>query len=128
MNEYEIHETILKQVCREIEDIAEQIDKSGSMSEKDLERLDKLYHIKKSMLTAKAMTDAEEYSEGMSGARGRSAMTGRYVSREGGNSGYSEGYSQGYSQAMSQMMNSGYNNGGNSGHYVPPYYPEQRRW
>lgn len=126
MNEHEIHETVMKQVCREISMIAEQIQKTNTMSEKDVERLDKLYHIKKDMLTTQAMQDAEGYSEGMSGMRGRSPMTGRYVSRDSGS--YEDGYSKGYSEAMNQMsQNQG---GGNSGHWpMPnPYYPEQRRW
>lgn len=55
----------------------------------------------------------EDEMPGMSGRRGRSAVTGRYVSRDGGNS-YAAGYSQGYSEAMGQM----------SGHY--PMYPQ--RW
>jgi hypothetical protein len=42
----------------------------------------------------------EEY--GMSGRRGRSPSTGRYISMDGGNS-YADGYSRGYSEAMSQM-------------------------
>lgn len=114
MNEYDI---LLKQVCKEISMIADQVEKNGTMSEKDLDRLDKLYHTKKDMLTAKAMEDAEVYSEGNSGARGRSPMTGRYVSRENGS--YEDGYSKGYSEAMSQMNHWPSQN---------PYYPEQKRW
>ena len=118
MNEHEIHELIMKNVCKEISAIAEKIQKSGGMSEQDLEKLDKLYHIKKDMLTAKAMNDAEEYEGGMSGNRGN----------------YNQGYRHGYSQAMNEMMNSGagVNNGSNgiSGHWPArdPYYPEPRRW
>lgn len=122
MNERDIHEIVLKHVCKEIELIADQIHKNGTMSDKDLDRLDKLYHTKKDMLTCLAME--EEYPEGgMSGYRGRSPSTGRYVSRESNNS-YEEGYSKGYTAAMNQ------NGGGNSGHYPMqnPYYPEPRRW
>lgn len=120
MNEYEAYEIIFKQVCKEISLIAEKVQKSGGMTEQELEKLDKLYHVKKDMLTAKAMVDAEEYENGgMSGARGRSPMTGRYVSRDG----YDQGYSHGYSQAMNQMMNSGA-----GGNMKDPYYPEPRRW
>jgi hypothetical protein len=129
MNEHEIHEMLYKHICKEISMIADQIQKSGTMSDKDLERLDKLYHTKKDMLTAKAMADSEEYEGGISGYRGRSPMTGRYISRESNNS-YTDGYSQGYSEAMN-MMHSGEqgNNGGNSGHYPMPQYPyPDRRW
>ena len=110
MNEYEVHETALKQVCKEIQDTLEKIEKNG-MSEQLLDRLDKLYHTKKSILTSWSMEHPEEYYEGnsrdmMSGARGRNPMTGRYVSND--------GYPQ-----------------GNSGHWpmnMNPYYPDQRRW
>ena len=37
---------------------------------------------------------------GMSGRRGRSPSTGRYISRDGGNQSYADGYSAGYSEAM----------------------------
>lgn len=50
-----------------------------------------------------------EWSEGMSGRRGRAA-NGRYISRDGGNS-YADGYSRGYSEAMMQ-----------SGHWPPDRY------
>ena len=126
MNEFEAFEVIKKQLCKEVIQIAEQIQKTNTMSMQDLEKLDKLFHTKKSMLTTKAMEDAEEYSmsempgngsytnqngNGMSGMRGRSPMTGRYVSRS--NEAYSDGYSRGYSEAMGQMHN---------------LYNEPRRW
>jgi len=84
-------------------------------SESDVKKFDCVAHGLKCLLTANKMIEAEEYEDGMSGARGRSPMTGRYVSRDGGNRSYEEGYSRGYSEAM-----------GNSGHF--PYYPEPRRW
>ena len=112
MNEHDIHELILKHVCKEIEEIAESIQKNGAMSEQELKRLD--------MLACRGMEHPEEFEGGSSGMRGRSPMTGRYVSREQGN--YEDGYSKGYSEAMNQM------NQGNSGHYPMPYYPEPRRW
>ena len=120
MNEYDIHELILKHVCNEIEEIAESIQKNGTASEQEYKRLDLLYHLKKSMLTCHGMEHPEEFEGGSSGMRGRSPMTGRYVSREQGS--YEDGYSKGYSEAMNQM------NQGNSGHYPMPYYPEPRRW
>lgn len=131
MDKHEAHEIILKQVCKEIERYAEELQKSQTMSSQMVECLDKLYHIKKDMLTCLAMEESDEYGEegwssegnggGNSGRRGRSSVTGRYVSRDGGSS-YAEGYSQGYSEAINQM------NGGNSGHYpmTPPYYPARR--
>ncbi len=118
MNEYEIYEANLKQVCKEIKDITEKIQKNGTASEQEYKLLDLLYHLKKDILTSHAMEESEESSvTNVSGMRGRSPMTGRYVSRD---NSYEDGYSQGYSQAMEQM------NRGNSGHN--PYYPEPRRW
>lgn len=115
MNEFDIHETILKHVCKEISMIADQIQKTGTMSDKDLERLDKLYHTKKDMLACYGMEHPEEFEDGLSGSRGRAA-NGRYISRDAGSyeRGYNSGYDNGYSQAMSQTHN--------------PYYPEPRRW
>ena len=86
------------------------------MTDKDLERADKLAHAMKSLATYKAMKEAEEeYDEGnMSGYRGR-GRNGRYVSREGATS-YADGYSRGYSEAMRQ-----------SGHYPMPM-PDGRTW
>ena len=127
MDEYEAFEVIKKQLCKEVIQIAEQIQKNNTMSMQDLEKLDKLFHTKKDMLTTKAMEEAEEYSmsemsgngsyanqngNGNSGYRGRAA-NGRFVSRDS----YAEGYNRGYSEAMD----------GNSGHYpMMPYGP--RRW
>lgn len=121
MNEYEAYDVIMKQLCKEMVQIAEQVQRNNSMSMQDLEKVDKLAHAKKSMLTAKAMEDANNYAEGengdYSGRRGRGS-DGRYISRDSGES-YAEGYDRGYSEAMSRMQN----NGGNSGHYPPPYHP-----
>lgn len=95
-------------------------------SESDAKKYDCMMHGLKCQLTAEAMLKSEFEDEngydmngGMSGRRGRSPMTGRYVSRDGGNS-YADGYSQGYSEAMDQMNN--------SGHYpmIGGYPP--RRW
>lgn len=125
MNEYEAYEIIKKQLCKEIVEIAEGIQKNNTMSISELEKIDKLYHAKKSMLTAKAMEEAEEYEGGdgysgarmtYSGRRGRGA-DGRYVSRES----YAEGYDRGYSEAMNKANSDNY-----SGHYPMPGYPG--RW
>lgn len=75
-------------------------------SESDAKKYDCIMHGLKSQLTAEAMMEAEQYEYpnegGMSGRRGRSPMTGRYVSRDGGSS-YADGYSRGYSEAMMQL-------------------------
>ena len=117
MDEREVFEVLKKQLCREIAQLTEQVNKNQSMSGSDLDKLDKMFHLKKSLLTCKAMeeSDGEDWEEGNSGRRGRSPSTGRYVSRE---QSYADGYSQGFSEAMSQM---------NSGHGPMAPYP-QRHW
>ena len=131
MNEYEVNEMALKQVCKEIVETVEKINKSG-MTDQLLERLDHLYHAKKDIMACSAMEGQQE-TPNMSGERGRSPYTGRYVSRDGQS--FEEGFSQGYSQAMSQM--SGYmsqaqggGNGGGSRDFANNSYPNmpQRRW
>ena len=102
MNKFEALE---KTMCMELEALEQKMKSGTEMSTNDLEKVDKLTHAMKSLATYKAMKEAEEYGqeEGMSGRRGRSPSTGRYVSRDGGNS-YAEGYSQGYSEGMRQSM------------------------
>jgi len=108
MDKYEIHEVVMEQLCREVEQIAENIKKNQTLSMQELEKLDKMYHLKKSMLTCQAMEEADEYAEGGNSTyRGRAA-NGRYVSRmqsgnHNQNGSYSEGYERGYSEAMNQM-------------------------
>lgn len=96
-------EMLEKEMCKELEAIEQKIKGGAEMSTADLDKIDKLVHALKSLVTYKAMVEAdEEYSDdhGMSGRRGR-AMNGRYVSREGGS--YADGYSHGYSEAMNQQ-------------------------
>lgn len=105
-------EALEKALCHELEMLEQKIT-GGEMSVADLEKVDKLAHAMKSLATYKAMVEAEEGYEGMSGRRGRGA-NGRYVSRDGGNS-YADGYSEGYSEGMRQ-----------SGHW--PMMPERYRY
>ena len=120
------HEVLEQKMCKELEQLEAKYasNPTQQMSSQDLETIDKLYHALKSMATYTAMKEAEEYDGegwngegvGNSGRRGRSPMTGRYVSR----SSYDDGYARGFSEAMNEM-------GGNSGHYpMPPYYPTRR--
>ena len=131
MDKHEAHEIICKQLQKENNQLAEQIQRNNTMSIQDLEKLDKIFHLKKDMLTVKEKEETEEYysngfsgensagnQNGNSGYRGR-AMNGRFVSRSAGGNSYSDGYAQGYSEAMNQMNN--------SGHHIP-YYDEPRRW
>lgn len=131
------NEVLEQKMCKELEMIQAKYAQNPAqeMSIQDLDKVDKLYHALKSQATYIAMKEAEEYEGdfsgmgGNSGYRGRSSVTGRFVSRDMGssqNQSYSDGYSQGYSEAMNQMNGNG--NGGNSGHYpmMPGYMP--RRW
>lgn len=106
MNEHEVFEVLKKQLCREISQITEQVQKNQAMSSSDLEKLDKMFHLKKSLLTCKAMEDAEERTydrRGMSESQNQS---------------YADGYSQGFSEAMNQM----------SGHEPMRMPYPNRRW
>lgn len=110
-------EVLEKAMCKEMEAIEQKLKGGTEMSVQDLDRIDKLAHAMKSLVTYKAMKEAEEYNMSedgnISGARGRSPMTGRYISRDPGYSGYGRSYDDGY-----------------SGHYpmMYPAYPEPRRW
>ena len=102
-------ETLEKKLKSELEAIETKLASGVEMTEKDLDRIDKLAHALKSLKCYMDMEGADEEWEdaGMSGRRGRAA-NGRYISRDAGRS-YSDGYSRGYAEAMSR-------------HY-PPEYP-----
>ena len=60
---------------------------NAQLNSQDLENIDKMAHALKSLATYDAMKGSSEYGgsyDGGSYARGRSRMTGRYVSRDGG--------------------------------------------
>ena len=116
-------EILEKKMCKELHSLEDKYANGAEMSEGDLRKIDTFAHALKSLATYRAMVEADEpEAEGFSGRRGRSPVTGRYVSRDGGSS-YADGYSQGYSEAMSQMQN------GNSGHYpMPPWNPNRGSW
>lgn len=101
---------IREMVCDELDSIA----KRGELSAGSLETLDKLTHTLKSIDTVIAMSDYDEGGAsydgadggsmgGMSGRRGRSRTTGRYVSRDGGYSGRRDG-SISYDGARTELM------------------------
>ena len=97
-------EIIERQLLKERDQIAENIQKNQAITSQELEKLDKIYHALKSQATYCAMKEATEYDEdGMSGRRGRDS-NGRYTSRESrDNMSFNEGYDRGYSEAMSRM-------------------------
>lgn len=81
-------EKIKEMLCDALDDYA----KKGELSAGSLSAIDTLTHSLKSVVTIMAMEDYDEggtsydgsnMGGGMSGARGRSRTTGRYVSRDG---------------------------------------------
>lgn len=92
-------------MCRELEKLDQRYATEAELSDKDLERADKMMHYLKSGETYYAMKEANEYDErygGMSGTRYHSPRTGRFVSRD-----YPE---DGYSRTWHPME------------YIDPYY------
>ena len=76
-------EGICEALHREMDMLEEKYSNSKSpMNAQDLEHIDKMAHALKSLKTYEAMTGNSEY-DGGSYARGRSRMTGRYISRDG---------------------------------------------
>ena len=80
-------ESICEAVHREMRKLDEKYSSGAQLSDKDLMDIDKMAHALKSLATYEAMMGNSGY-EGDSYARGRSRTTGRYVSRDGGYSGY----------------------------------------
>ena len=75
-------------ICDAIHHELESIDNKlmggkAPMNSQDLETIDKLAHALKSLKTYEAMDGYSERDGGDSYARGRSRMTGRYISRDG---------------------------------------------
>ena len=83
-------ENICEAIHREMHELDKKYANGTQLSGKDLEDVDKMAHALKSIATYEAMKGESGY-EGDSYARGRSRMTGRYVSRDGGYS-RDEGY------------------------------------
>ena len=89
-------EGICEAIHRELHNLDEKYKTGAQLTDKDLVDVDKMAHALKSIVTYEAMKGESEYG-GDSYARGRSRMTGRYVSRDGGY-GYSQddGYNRRY--------------------------------
>lgn len=89
-------------ICNEMEDLERKADK-GKLSMAEIEYLDKLAHIKKSILTADELWDESEYSEASdpsyrSNRTGGRYSRGSYARRRDNMGRYSrEGYMDGYS-------------------------------
>lgn len=75
-------EGICEAIHKEMDMLEEKFEGGGKLTAQDLEHLDKMAHTLKSLKTYEAMEGNSEY-DGGSYARGRSRMTGRYISRDG---------------------------------------------
>lgn len=74
---------LMEYICEQLEELERKADKEGKLSMAEIEYLDKLAHIKKSLLSAEEMWDQSEYSE-YGGESGQSR-------RGGGGSSYRRG-------------------------------------
>ena len=88
---------ITEAINREMERLDEKYASgSNQMNNTDLNDIDKMAHALKSLATYEAMKGHSEYGGSYDGsyARGRSRMTGRYISRDGYRDGdpYPDGY------------------------------------
>jgi hypothetical protein len=85
---------ICEAIHREMDMMDKKYQSGAQLSGKDLEDIDKMAHALKCLKTYEAMEGSSEY-DGGSYARGRSRMTGRYVSRDGYDS-RDDGYGRRY--------------------------------
>ena len=69
---------ICEAIHREMDQLEDKYSGGAQMSDKDLQDIDKMAHALKSLATYEAMKGNSEDSY----ARGRSRMTGRYISRD----------------------------------------------
>lgn len=84
---------ICEAIHREMDELEKKYANGVQLESKDLQDIDRMAHTLKSLATYEAMTGESGYG-GDSYARGRSRTTGRYISRDGGYSGYEpDGYS-----------------------------------
>lgn len=88
-------DSICDVLYREMKELDNKYSDDVQLTSQDLEHIDKIAHALKSIAGYEMIVNSESGYEGDSYARGRSRTTGRYVSRDGGYSGYSRdnGYS-----------------------------------
>ena len=92
------YEELKSMLCKELEEIT----KEGEIkSLSTLDEIDKLTHSIKSLATIMAMEDGGYSRDDGSYARGRSVMTGRYISRD---RGYSSRYSRDDHSAFAEQL------------------------
>jgi len=92
-----MYKGICEALHRELEELDEKFSSQGArMNGQELEHIDKMLHALKSLATYEAMEGNSEENRGGSYARGRSRMTGRYISRDEGHYGYNSQDPDGY--------------------------------
>ena len=77
-----MYRAISEAIHKELDQLEDKYASGAQMSAKDLEDIDKMGHALKCLKTCEAMEGNSEYDG--SYARGRSRMTGRYISRDDG--------------------------------------------
>ena len=76
-------------MCEELDRMNEKYKNGQEITSGDLAKADLIFHALKSAATYEAMKgESSSMDDGGSYARGRSRVTGRYMSRDGGRSGY----------------------------------------
>jgi len=78
-----MYQGICEAIHREMDELEKKYANGVQLESKDLQDIDRMAHALKSLATYEAMTGESSYA-GDSYARGRSRMTGRYISRDGG--------------------------------------------
>lgn len=81
---------LMEYICEELEELERKADKEGKLSMAEIEYVDKLAHIKKSLLTAEELWEDSEYSEAGGGSyRGGNSYRRSYA--RGGQGGRGQG-------------------------------------
>lgn len=108
---------LMEYICEQLEELERKADKDGKLSMAEIEYVDKLAHIKKSLLSAEEMWEDSEYSEagGSSYRRGGRSYAGggSGQSRRGGSSRRGSSYEGGssYEDGSSYEGGSSYEDG-----------------
>ena len=78
-----MYHAICDAIHKELDQLEDKYSGGAQVTGQDLEHIDKMFHALKCLKTYEAMDGNSEY-DGGSYARGRSRLTGRYISRDDG--------------------------------------------
>ncbi len=122
---------LMEYICDELEELERKADKEGKLSMAEIEYIDKLAHIKKSLLSAEEMWEESEYSEAGGGSgqsrreEGSSYRRGGGSSyRRGGGSSYEGSYARGRGRNARRDSRGRYSNEGGSSYEGSSYAEE----